>query len=55
MVNLIMNEYAYYGRGHIFIPLGKLNGIPTLLMINQFKLEANRELLPLMDIQTIGM
>ena len=39
IVNLIMNEYAYYDRGHSI----HSNGIPILWMINQSKLEANIE------------
>ena len=37
----------------VFIPQDKLNGIPILWMINQSKLEANREYLPLIDIQLV--
>ena len=50
IVNLIMNEYAYYGEAIAFIHQVRLNGIQTLWMICQSKLEANREVLPLMDI-----
>ena len=48
-VNLIMNEYAYYGEAIAFIHQVKLNGTPTLWMTSQSKFEANRRLLPLID------
>ena len=51
IVNLIMNEYAYYGKGHTIHSSDKLNGIPTQWMISPSKLEDNKGLLPLMDIQ----
>ena len=51
MVNLIMNEYAYYGRGHSIHSSGQIEcGIPTQCMINQSKLVGSRELLHLTDI-----
>ena len=51
IVNLIMNEYAYYGKGHSIHSSGQIDGIPTVWMISQSKFENNKELLPLMDIQ----
>ena len=44
-VNLIMNEYAYYGEAIAFIHQVKSNGTST----SQSKFEANRRLLPLID------
>ena len=41
IVNLIMNEYAYYGKVIAFIHQDKLNGIPTKWMISQSKSEDN--------------
>ena len=40
MVNIIMNECAYYGRGHSIHASGQLSGIPILWMINLYKLVA---------------
>ena len=48
MVNLIMNEYGYYGRGHSIHSSGQ---IEWLWMINLSKLVANRELVPLIYIR----
>ena len=43
MVNLIMNEYAYYGI-IVLTFQDKLSGIPIQWMVNLFKLVVNREL-----------
>ena len=43
IVKLIMNEYACYGKGHIpSIPLDRLSGLKTQLMIGLSKLVENR-------------
>ena len=51
IVNLIMNEYAYCGKGHTIHSSGQIESIPTQWMISQSKLEDNKGLLPWMDIQ----
>ena len=49
IVNLIMNEYAYYGRGHSIHSSGQIEWYTNIVDTSQSKLEATRELLPFMD------
>ena len=48
IVNLIMNEYAYYEKATPSIPLDSLCGSKTQLMIDLSKLVENRGFAPLM-------
>ena len=48
IVNLIMNEYACYGRDTPSIPLDRLSGSKTQLMIGLSKLVENKGSAPLM-------
>ena len=43
IVNVIMNEYGYHGRGHSIHSSGQMNGVQTLWMISQSKLEASKD------------
>ena len=51
MVNLIMNEYAYYGRGHSIHTSGQIEWYTNTVDDKSVQeLVVNREFLPLMDI-----
>ena len=50
MVNLTMNEYAYYGRGHSIHSSGQIEWYINSVDDKSSKLVVNKELLPLMDI-----
>ena len=51
MVNLIINEYVYYGRGHSINFSGQIEWYTNTVDINQSKLVVNKEMSPLTDIQ----
>ena len=50
IVNLIMNEYTLYGRGHSIHSSGQIEWYTNTVDDNQSKLVVNKDLLPLMDI-----
>ena len=50
MVNLIMNEYAYYGRGHSIHSSGQIEWYTNTVDDKSSQVGVNREILPLMDI-----
>ena len=49
-ISLIMNEYAYYGKGQKFTLLVKLNGTKTKWMTNLLKWVVHNASPPWMDI-----
>ena len=51
IVNLITNEYAYYGKRHSIHSSGQIEWHTNTVDDKSAKLEDNKELLPLMDIQ----
>ena len=50
MVNLIMNEYAYYGRGHSIHSSGQIEWYTNIVDDKSVQVGGSKELLPLMDI-----
>ena len=50
MVNLIMNEYTYYGRGHSIHSSGQIEWYTNTVDDKSSQVGVNREILPLMDI-----
>ena len=51
IVNFIMNEYAYYSKGHSIHSSGQIEWHTNSVDDKSVQLEGNKGLLPLMDIQ----
>ena len=50
IVNLIMNEYAFYGRGHSIHSSGQIEWYTNTVYDKSVQVCGQQELLPLMDI-----
>ena len=53
IVNLIINEYAYYGRGPSIHSSGQIEWYTNTVDGKSVQLGGNKGLLPLMDIQCL--